>query len=212
VKPNLPKIVKTLKKMYPRADCALTHANPFQLLIATILSAQCTDERVNKVTPVLFGKFPTPRALGLAPLKDVEDIIRSTGFFHQKALSLVTTARRVTEEYGGRAPRRMEELLTLRGVARKTANVVLGTAYGISAGVVVDTHVRRLSNRLGFTNQSNPVKIEKDLMVVVPKKDWIWISHALITHGRRVCGARNPRCGSCSLAPVCPSAKPAPRP
>jgi endonuclease III len=204
VTPNQKKIIAGLKKAYPRATCALDHRNPLQLLLATILSAQCTDARVNMVTPVLFKRFPTAQALAKAPLPEVEGIVRSTGFFRQKARSLVLTARELVEKHGGRVPKTMEELLTLRGVARKTANVVLGTGYGIPAGVVVDTHVRRLSNRLGFTRNDDPVKIERDLMKGVPESDWIWFSHALITHGRRVCRAPVPLCGSCSVRKWCP--------
>lgn len=201
---RLKKVLAALKKAYPDANCALHHRNPFELLISTILSAQCTDERVNLVTPVLFRKYPTPQALAKADLSDVESIIRSTGFYHSKALSLVTTAGLLVEKFGGEVPKRMEDLLTLRGVARKTANVVLGTCHGIAVGVVVDTHVTRLSYRLGFTRQKDPVKIEKDLMGLVPQEDWIWISHAFITHGRVVCKAISPRCPECPLEKLCP--------
>jgi endonuclease III len=201
---RLKKILAVLRKTYPEADCALDHKTPFQLLIATILSAQCTDQRVNLVTPVLFKKYPAAEDLAKAPLEDVESIIRSTGFYHSKALSLVTTSRLLVETFGGEVPRVMKDLLTLRGVARKTANVVLGTSYGIAEGVVVDTHVTRLSNRLGFTRQKDPVKIERDLMAIVPKEDWIWISHAFITHGRQVCKAINPQCPACPLEKLCP--------
>jgi endonuclease-3 len=199
-------ILKGLKKLYPRPQCALTHANPFQLLIATILSAQCTDERVNRVTPPLFTEFPTPEKLAKASLPRVETLIRSTGFFHQKAKSLVLTSRLLEEKHGGEVPRTMEDLLALRGVARKTANVVLGTAYGISVGIVVDTHVKRLSKRLGLTRETDPVKVERDLMKKVPQTDWIWLSHALITHGRRLCMAVKPQCPPCPLNKLCPSA------
>jgi endonuclease-3 len=185
-------------------ECALIHRGAFQLLVATILSAQCTDARVNQVTPVLFKKYSTPQALAKARLSDVEGIIRSTGFFHQKAMSIVGSARLLVEKFGGQVPKTMEKLLLCPGVARKTANVVLGTAYGISVGVVVDTHVRRLANRLGLTRQHDPAKIEKDLMVLVPSQDWIWFSHALITHGRKVCGARKPDCPSCVVRTLCP--------
>ncbi len=200
----LKKILSVLKKTYPEAECALDHETPFQLLIATILSAQCTDVRVNMVTPALFKKYPAPAAMAKADVKDIETLIRSTGFYHNKALSLVTTSRLLTENFGGEVPRTMDELLTLRGVARKTANVVLGTCYGIAEGVVVDTHVTRLSNRLGFTRQKDPVKIEKDLVKIVPKEDWIWIAHAFITHGRAVCKAINPQCPGCPLEKLCP--------
>lgn len=201
------KILKELKILYPEADCALRHKNPFQLLMATILSAQCTDERVNQVTPPLFAKYPDAEALARAVPSEVEGIIRSTGFFRQKAKSLILSSRLLMERFDGQVPRAMEDLLTLRGVARKTANVVLGTGYGIAVGVVVDTHVTRLSRRLGFTRKTDPVAIERTLMKMIPRSDWIWISHALITHGRRVCVARAPRCGECSVRPLCPSAK-----
>jgi endonuclease-3 len=199
-------LVRVLKKLYPHPECALTHTTPFQLLMATILSAQCTDERVNKVTPLLFKEFPTADTLAQAPLPQVESIIRSTGFFRQKAKSLVLSARLLVEQHGGKVPQTMEALLALRGVARKTANVVMGTGYGIAVGIVVDTHVKRLSRRLGLTEETTPVKIERDLVNKIPKKDWIWFSHALITHGRRCCTARRPDCPRCALRKLCPSA------
>ncbi len=198
------KILAALKKAYPAAGCALRHADPFQLLVATILSAQCTDERVNQVTPVLFKKYPGVQALASADVADIERIVRSTGFYRQKAKSISATSRDLVERFGGRVPAAMEDLLTLRGVARKTANVVLGTAYGIPSGIVVDTHVRRLSQRLGFSKNDDPVKIERDMMELVPQKDWIWVSHALIAHGRRFCKAPTPLCGQCPLRPGCP--------
>lgn len=200
------RILKGLKKIYPHPQCALTHDTPFQLLMATILSAQCTDERVNQVTPELFKAFPTAEELARAPLPRVETIIRSTGFFHQKAKSLVLTSKTIVEKHGGKVPATMEELLALRGVARKTANVLLGTAFGIAVGIVVDTHVKRLSKRLGFSRETDPVKVERDLMKKVPSSDWIWFSHAMITHGRRLCMARNPNCPECPLKTDCPSA------
>lgn len=199
-------ILKSLKQLYPQPQCALTHANPFQLLIATILSAQCTDERVNQVTPILFKEFPTAGTLAKAPLPRVEALIRSTGFFRQKAKSLILSARVLMEQHGGEVPRTMEALLALRGVARKTANVVLGTGYGLAVGVVVDTHVKRLSKRLGLTHETDPIKVERDLMKKIPQPDWIWLSHALITHGRRLCTALKPNCPHCPLNPLCPSA------
>jgi len=203
--PNIVKnLLAALKKAYPDADCSLSHSNPFQLLIATILSAQCTDERVNKVTPALFEKYPGPARLGAAPLKDIEELIRSTGFYHSKALSLKEASRSITRRFEGKVPADMEKLLTLRGVARKTANVVLGSAYGIAAGVVVDTHVKRLAFRLGLTKETDPEKIEKDLMKAVEKKDWIWFAHALVLHGRAVCRAPNPNCPACPLTRLCP--------
>lgn len=197
-------LLKALHQAYPDADCALAHRNAFELLIATILSAQCTDARVNQVTPVLFGRFPTAAALAAAPVLEVETIVRSTGFFRQKAKSLVATARLLVERHGGEVPRSFDALLEMRGVARKTANVVMGTAFGEATGVVVDTHVRRLSNRLGLTRESDPVKIERDLLKRLPRKDWIWYSHALISHGRAVCKAQSPRCPECVLRKVCP--------
>lgn len=200
------KLLRALHTAYPRPRCALIHDGPFQLLIATILSAQCTDERVNKVTPVLFKKFPSPEKLGSAALPEVEDMIRSTGFFRQKAKSIVLTSRFLTERHDGQVPRDMNALLKLRGVARKTANVVLGTGFGVAEGVVVDTHVKRLAKRLGLTRQSDPVKVEKDLMKKIPRENWVWFSHALIAHGRAICSALRPRCDVCPLRVLCPSA------
>lgn len=199
-------ILPILKRTYADAKCSLDFADPYQLLVATILSAQCTDERVNMVTPKLFATFPTAQAMAEAPTPVLEDIIRSTGFFRQKAKSLKTASALLVEKYGGEVPRTIDELLVLPGVARKTANVVLGTAYGIAAGVVVDTHVQRLSLRLGITRQLTPQKIEQELMKVIPQEHWIRFSHQLIWHGRRVCFARKPDCAGCLLAPHCPSA------
>jgi endonuclease-3 len=199
-------ILQGLEQLYPDVECELTHQNAFQLMCATILSAQCTDERVNMVTPKLFATFPTPEAMAEAPTPVLEDIIRSTGFFRQKAKSLKTASTLLVEKYGSEVPRTIDELLVLPGVARKTANVVLGTAYGIAAGVVVDTHVQRLSLRLGITRQLTPQKIEQELMKVIPQEHWIRFSHQLIWHGRRVCFARKPDCAGCLLAPHCPSA------
>ncbi len=203
---HVDKLLVALKKLYPQVSCALTHRNSFQLLIATILSAQCTDERVNQVTPHLFKEYPTPEKMARATLPAVEKIIRSTGFFRQKAKSIVLSSRILVEEHGGQVPRTMDALLRLRGVARKTANVVLGSGFGIASGVVVDTHVTRLSRRLGLTREKDPVKIERDLMRQVPQADWIWLSHALISHGRQVCGARKPQCPDCPVRRLCPSA------
>jgi endonuclease-3 len=199
-------IVEELDRLYPDVDCELDRENPFQLLCATILSAQCTDERVNLVTPKLFALFPTPQAMAEAPLPVLEDIIRSTGFFRQKAKSLRGAAGKLVEMYGGELPRTVAEMRALPGVARKTANVVLGTAFAIAEGVVVDTHVQRLAMRLGLTRQLTPEKIELDLMKVVPRDRWIRFSHQVIWHGRRVCYARTPDCEHCTLAPHCPSA------
>jgi len=197
-------IIKLLKKTYPKAGCPLSHKSPFELLIATILSAQCTDERVNMVTPELFKKYPGPAEMAAAPLNALEILIRSTGFYHSKAISIKEASRAVADDFGGKVPAEMEKLLTLRGVARKTANVVLGSAYGAAEGVVVDTHVKRLAFRLGFTKETDPVKIERDLMAEIPKSDWIWFAHALILHGRAICDARKPLCAKCPLAALCP--------
>lgn len=204
------KIVRALQKLYPQADCALRHDNPFQLLIATILSAQSTDETVNKVTAVLFDRFPTPRALADAPREAIEEIIHATGFFRQKSKSIHQTSRMIVEQFDNKVPRSMDELLSLPGVARKTANVVLGTAFSINEGVVVDTHIGRLACRLALTwnakDTKDAVKIETDLMEVLPRKQWTYVGHALIWHGRQVCSARKPACDSCTLAGYCPSA------
>ena len=197
-------ILAGLETLYPDVDCELDRETPFQLLCATILSAQCTDERVNKVTPELFRRYPDAASMAEASLGDLEEIIRSTGFFRQKAKSLKGTAALLVEL--GDLPRSIAELTRLPGVARKTANVVLGTAYNIAEGVVVDTHVQRLSLRLALTRKTDPKGIEQDLMRVVPQDRWIRFSHQLIWHGRRVCFARKPECGSCLLAPHCPSA------
>src|SRR5262249_8778823 len=189
-----------LEELYPDVDCELDRESPFQLLCATILSAQCTDERVNQVTPELFRKYPTPEAMAKAPLPRLEGIIRSTGFFRQKAKSLKGSAAGLLARFSGDIPRTIADLTSLPGVARKTANVVLGTAYGIAEGVVVDTHVQRLSMRLGLTRSTEPKEIEQDLMKVIPQQSWIRLSHQLIWHGRRVCFARKPNCAGCTLA------------
>jgi len=188
-----------LHREYPDAKCALDHENPFQLLCATILSAQCTDVRVNMVTPKLFARFPDAAAMAAGSPAEIEDIIRSTGFYHNKTKSLLGASTRIRDTFAGRVPDTMEELLTLPGVARKTANVVLGNAFGKNEGVVVDTHVTRLSNRIAFTKHQDPVKIERDLMKSFPREDWALLSHLLILHGRAVCVARWPRCASCVL-------------
>ncbi|OGS50475.1 MAG: endonuclease III [Elusimicrobia bacterium RIFOXYB2_FULL_62_6] len=197
-------VLKALKAAYPAAECSLEHADPFQLLVATILSAQCTDKRVNMVTPGLFKKYPGPAAFAAADLGAIEKEIHSTGFYKNKALSIKETSKALVERFGGKVPSDMDSLLTLRGVARKTANVVLGSAFGIAAGVVVDTHVKRLAFRLGLTKETDPVKIEKDLMAALDRKDWIWAAHALVLHGRAVCDARKPLCEKCPLSPRCP--------
>jgi endonuclease III len=199
-------ILRRLKAEYPDARCALDHGNAYQLLVATILSAQCTDARVNLVTPVFFARYPTPEALATADRGEVEEIIRSTGFFRNKARSLVGMAQALVADHGGVVPHTMEELRVLPGVGRKTANVVLGNAYGINEGVTVDTHVTRLSRLLGLTRHDDPVKIEQDLMPLFPREDWALLSHLLIFHGRQVCVARRPRCPECVLADLCPSA------
>jgi endonuclease-3 len=195
-----------LDELYPEPKCELDHQSPYQLIVATILSAQCTDKRVNLVTPTLFARFPTPAALGEARVGEVEKIIRSTGFFRNKARNLVAMARALVERHGGEVPRTMPELVALPGVARKTANVVLGTAYGIAEGVVVDTHVARLAHRLRLTRQEDPQKIERNLVERIPRDRWISFAHQLIWHGRRVCFARRPACPSCAAAPYCPAA------
>jgi endonuclease-3 len=193
-----------LKQLYPQATCALVHENPFQLLVATILSAQCTDVRVNLVTPELFRRFPDARAIASADRGELEDLIRSTGFFRAKARSLQEMSAALSEQHEGQIPRDVEKLTKLAGVGRKTANVVLGTAYGIASGVVVDTHVKRLSFRLGLSGQKLPEQIERELMKVVPRSDWVDLSHRLIHHGRQVCLARKPRCSQCALERICP--------
>jgi len=202
-KERIAEILRRLDKMYPQATCALLHENPWQLLVATILSAQCTDKRVNEVTPGLFRKYPTPADFAAVRPEVLAEDIRSTGFFNNKAKSIVGAARRVMDEFGGKVPRTMEELLTIPGAARKTANVVLGTAYGIASGVVVDTHVQRISARLDLTKHTDPVKIEQDLMKIVPQARWILFSHQLILHGRALCVARTPKCAECDLNSVC---------
>jgi endonuclease-3 len=198
-------IIKRLKKTYPDAHCALNHTTAFELLIATILSAQCTDERVNIVTADLFRKYRGPQDFVAASQQELEKDIHSTGFFRNKAKNIKAASQRLIEVYGGEIPRTMEEILTLGGVARKTGNVVLGNAFGIASGVVVDTHVSRLSQRLGLTDQTTPEKIERDLQELVPKKDWVMFSHWLIFHGRQICNARKPKCFECVLADICPS-------
>ncbi|HXS94086.1 MAG TPA: endonuclease III [Candidatus Limnocylindrales bacterium] len=196
-------ILRTLDHMYPQATCALLHRNPWELLVATILSAQCTDKRVNEVTPGLFAKYPTPRDFAAVRPEVLANDIRSTGFFNNKSKSIVGAAKRVVEEFHGQVPRTMEEMLTIPGAARKTANVVLGTAYGIASGVVVDTHVQRVGRRLDLTRNTDPVKIEQDLVKILPKEKWILFSHQIILHGRALCQARNPKCGECELNPLC---------
>ncbi|HEY1467757.1 MAG TPA: endonuclease III [Candidatus Acidoferrum sp.] len=196
-------ILAKLDEAYPQATCELKHENAFQLLVSTILSAQCTDVRVNQVTQELFKKYTTPQAFAYATPAELEQEIRPTGFFRNKTKSVMGASKEIVERFGGEVPRTMEEILTLPGVARKTANVVLGTAYGIASGVVVDTHVIRLSRRLDLTRHEDPKKIEQDLMAIIPKDKWIQFSHQLIWHGRRVCFARKPKCAECNLEKLC---------
>ncbi len=196
-------ILRGLDQMYPNATCALHHNSPWELLVATILSAQCTDKRVNEVTPGLFAKYPTPRDFAAVRPEVLAQDIRSTGFFNNKAKSIVGAAQKVLRDFGGKVPKTMDEMLSIPGAARKTANVVLGTAYGIAVGVVVDTHVQRVCRRLDLTKQNDPVKIERDLMKVIPQDRWILFSHQIIHHGRALCQARKPRCAECLLDPVC---------
>lgn len=199
-------IFRRLSKEYPAAHCELDFRTPLELVVATILSAQCTDKRVNLVTPALFRRYPNAAALAAARIEDVEEIIRSTGFYHNKAKSIVGMAKVLVAHYGGEVPKSMEELVVLPGVGRKTANVVLGNAFGINEGVVVDTHVARLSLRLGLTKETDPVKIEQALMPLFDRDKWALLSHLLIWHGRRICDARKPRCAECVLRDICPSA------
>ena len=196
-------ILKTLDEMYPDATCALIHRTPWELLVATILSAQSTDKRVNEVTPGLFKKYPTPKDFAAVRPEVLANDIRSTGFYNNKAKSIVGAAKKIVNEFGGEVPRTLEELITVPGAARKTANVVLGTAYKIASGIVVDTHVQRISRRLDLTKQTDPVKIERDLVKIIPRDRWILFSHQIILHGRALCVARKPKCGECKLNPVC---------
>jgi endonuclease III len=198
-------ILRRLKQLYPEAPCTLDYETPVQLLVATILSAQCTDERVNLVTPALFQRFPTATALASADLTELEVLVRSTGFYRNKAKNIQAACRMIEIEFGGVVPARMTDLLKLPGVARKTANVVLAHAYGIHEGLTVDTHVKRLSQRLGLTKATDPIRIEQDLMPLLPQSDWENWSIRLIYHGRAVCNARNPACGHCALADLCPA-------
>ena len=190
---------------YPDAKCALDHASPYELAVATILSAQCTDARVNMVTPELFRRYPDPESLSAALPEQLEEVIRSTGFFRNKTRNLIGMANALVEEHGGELPRNMKELSALPGIGRKTANVILGNAFGIDEGVVVDTHVKRLSRRMRFTAEATPEKIEKDLMALFPRRVWTMLAHLLIYHGRQVCNARRPRCNRCAISHLCPS-------
>lgn len=202
-KQRVSEILRRLDHMYPGASCALHHSNPWELLVATILSAQCTDKRVNQVTPGLFAKYPTPKDFASVRPEVLAQDIRSTGFFNNKAKSIVGAAKRIVNDFGGHVPKTIEEMLTIPGAARKTANVVLGTAYGIASGVVVDTHVQRIARRLDLTKNNEPVKIEQDLMKIIPKERWILFSHQIILHGRALCVARIPKCAECELNSVC---------
>ena len=199
-------LFRRLAALYPDAHCELVYRSPFELIAATILSAQCTDKRVNMTTPLLFQRYPTPRALAAARQEDVEEIIKSTGFFRAKAKALIGMAGALVNAHHGEVPARMEDLVVLPGVGRKTANVVLGNAFGVNVGVVVDTHVGRLAVRLGLTKETDPVKVERTLMALLPSQNWTLLSHLLIWHGRRVCDAKKPRCSQCTLADICPSA------
>lgn len=200
---RLGEILVRLDEMYPGATCALHHSNPWELLVATILSAQCTDKRVNEVTPGLFAKYPTPRDFAAVRPEVLAGDIRSTGFFNNKAKSIVGAAKKIVGEFGGQVPRTMDEMLTIPGAARKTANVVLGTAYGIASGIVVDTHVQRIARRLDLTKETEPVKIERDLMKIIPQERWVLFSHQIILHGRALCLARKPKCAECRLDSLC---------
>jgi endonuclease-3 len=202
---RLKKIFAALDSLFPRAECALRHENPFQLLIATILSAQCTDERVNKVTPGLFQEYPTPRDFAALRQEVLENEIRSTGFFRNKSKSIIAASKMIVEAYGGNVPQTLDQMLALAGVARKTANVVLGTAYGIPTGVVVDTHVFRIARRLKLSAQKTPEKVEQDLMKIVPQDRWIAFGHQVIWFGRKICDARKPLCAECPMESICDS-------
>jgi endonuclease-3 len=202
---RMPEIIRLLHETFPDAKCELNFNNAWELLVATILSAQCTDQKVNQVTPALFARFPTPQAVAEADTEEIEKMIYSTGFYRNKAKSIQGAARRLVEAYGGEVPQDINELLTLPGVARKTANVVLGNVFRITEGVVVDTHVKRLSARLGLSSNDAPEKIEQDLMVLAPREEWIDLSHLLIFQGRRVCDAKKPNCAICTIRHLCPS-------
>jgi endonuclease III len=205
LRPHALEILLRLRKTHPDAHCELDHQTPLQLLMATILSAQCTDKRVNMVTPLLFKTYPNAGALADARQNELEEIIRSTGFFRNKARSLIALGKALVERHDGEVPGSMEELVKLPGVGRKTANVILGNAFGRNEGVVVDTHVGRLSLRLGLSREADPVKVEQDLMPLFPREEWAMVAHVLIFHGRRVCDARSPKCEICSLKEICPS-------
>lgn len=207
LKAQAAEIQRRLVELYPDAHCELNYRNPYELAVATILSAQCTDKRVNLVTPELFRRWPDADALSRAPREEIEQVIQSTGFFRNKAKSLSGFAKGLMARHGGEVPAAMEELVALPGIGRKTANVVLGNAFGINEGVVVDTHVQRLANRFGLTRETDPVKVERALRPLFPRESWTMLSHLMIWHGRRVCDARRPKCGACTLADICPSAE-----
>jgi endonuclease-3 len=200
---RMSEVLRVLERRYPEAECSLSFRTPFQLLVATILSAQCTDERVNKTTPALFAKYPTPEAMAKAPIRDLEKLVQPTGFFRNKAKSIQHASQALVEKHGGKVPKTLEELVHLRGVGRKTANVVLGVAYGVP-GLVVDTHVGRISRRLAFTRLQDPVKVEHELMEIVPREKWTHYAHLMISHGRAICTARKAFCGSCPINHLCP--------
>lgn len=203
-KKRIGKIIQILRQEYPSSRTALWFETPLQILVATILAAQCTDERVNQITPKLFQRYPTVADLARADREELERIIRPTGFFRNKARNIIAAAKKIVEDFAGRVPDRMEDLLTIPGVARKTANIVLSSAYKKAAGIAVDTHVRRLAGRLGLSQESDPDKIERDLMAIVPRKDWLDFNYMLVNHGRKVCQARRPICPECSLRKICP--------
>ncbi len=207
IEERAPEVIRRLEAAYPDAKVALNFSNPLECLVATILSAQCTDEKVNEVTATLFKKYRTAEDYLAVPEDELKADIKPTGFFNQKATSIREACRRIVEVYGGEVPGTMEDLLTLRGVARKTANIVLGNSFGIVEGIAVDTHVKRLANRIGFSNESDPVKIEQDLMRLIPREKWFSFTYVLIDHGRAICHAKKPRCTECPIEPLCPSSQ-----
>jgi endonuclease III len=207
IEERAPEVIRRLEAAYPDAKVALTFSNPLECLVATILSAQCTDEKVNEVTATLFKKYRRAEDYLAVPEDELKADIKPTGFFNQKAASIRAACQRIVEVYGGEVPGTMEDLLTLRGVARKTANIVLGNSFGIVEGVAVDTHVKRLANRIGFSNESDPVKIEQDLMRLIPREKWFSFTYVLIEHGRAICHAKKPRCTECPIEPLCPSSQ-----
>lgn len=206
-KERIGEIIRRLRKAYPESRTALHFETPLQILVATILAAQCTDEKVNEITPVLFKKYPTAEALAQAKQEEIEAIIKPTGFYRNKARAIISAARKIVSDFGGQVPDNMKDLVTLPGVARKTANIVLSSAFRKAEGIAVDTHVRRLAYRLGLSRQKDPNKIEQDLMALVPKEDWIDFNYMLVDHGRKICQARKPLCPKCFLQDLCPSAK-----